>query len=227
MSDTVTVPGIPFDLAPSDDTPWTVDDGTVTVHATAHSDIFVDPGGGTQANAETQLNAATLLGDPPAGDFQFSARVSVGFVDTFDAGVLLLWFDEHHWGKLCFEFSPDREPMVVSVVARGVADDANAFVVDRGDTVSTPASETATEHAAGPDFVWLRVSRVGAVFSYHASLDGERWRLVRAFALDPPEPSATVRLGFEAQSPVGEGCVVTFSDVSFASTTLTDIRDGS
>ena len=87
------------------------------------------------------LNAATLLGVPPDGDFQFSARVTVGFASTYDAGVLLLWVDDRHWGKLCFEFSPAGEPMVVSVVTRGVSDDANAFVVD-GRTV------------------WLRVSRV-------------------------------------------------------------------
>ena len=32
--------------------------------------------------------------------------------------------------KLCFEHSPDRQPMIVSVVTRGVSDDANAFAVD-------------------------------------------------------------------------------------------------
>ncbi|WP_208867453.1 DUF1349 domain-containing protein [Streptomyces himastatinicus] len=41
-----------------------------------------------------------MLGQPPAGDFQLSARVSVGFSSTFDAGVLLLWIDERHWAKL-------------------------------------------------------------------------------------------------------------------------------
>lgn len=34
-----------------------------------------------------------------------------------------------HWAKLCCEFSPAGEPMIVSVVCRGVADDANAFIV--------------------------------------------------------------------------------------------------
>ena len=106
------------------------------------------------------LNAATLLGDVPPGDFQLSARVTVGFASTFDAGVLLLWLDERRWAKLCFEFSPAGEPMIVSVVCRGLSDDANAFVV--------PGRS-----------VWLRVSRVDRVYAYHASLDG------RNLAADP------------------------------------------
>lgn len=208
MTDATTVPGIPFPLTPSPGSTWRVDPaaGTVDVTADPHSDIFVDPGGDDQVNAESQLNAVTLLGELPAGDFQLSARVRVGFDSTFDAGVLLLWFDARHWAKLCFEYTPDREAMVVSVVNREVADDANGFVV------------------AG-DAVWLRVSRVGRVYAYHASLDGRTWRMVRVFALDAPGVPA--RIGLEAQAPTGEGCEVTFSEVSFVSERLADMRDGS
>jgi uncharacterized protein len=202
------VPGLPFTLAPSDGAAWTVDDAAATVSATAaaHSDIFIDPGSDSQLNAESMLNAATLLGVPPDGDFQFSARVTVGFGSTFDAGVLLLWLDERHWGKLCFEYSPDREPMIVSVVARGVSDDANAFTVD-GRTV------------------WLRISRIDRAFAYHASLDGKTWRMIRFFALD--EVSSPASIGFEAQSPTGDGCAVTFDDIRFTRERLNELRDGS
>jgi regulation of enolase protein 1 (concanavalin A-like superfamily) len=163
-------------------------------------------GGGSQVNAETLLNAATLLGTPPDGDFRFSAHVRVAFAATFDAGVLLLWFDEGNWAKLCLEYSPDGDPMVVSVVNRGVADDANAFVVPG-------------------DAIWLRVSRVDTVYTFHASDDGERWRLVRAFVLDAP--GATARIGFEAQSPTGRGCAVSFNQIGFDRVRLGDLRDGS
>jgi regulation of enolase protein 1 (concanavalin A-like superfamily) len=202
------VPGLPFPLSPSAADAWTVDPAgaTVVARAAAHSDIFIDPGAGTQLNAESMLNAVTLLGVPPAGDFQFSARVTVAFGSTYDAGVLLLWIDARHWGKLCFEFSPDGEPMIVSVVARGVADDANAFVVD-GRTV------------------WLRVSRLDDAYAYHASLDGTSWRMIRFFAIDGA--SAAASIGFEAQSPTGDGCVVTFDDLRFTGKRLGDLRDGS
>ncbi|MCX5243323.1 DUF1349 domain-containing protein [Streptomyces prunicolor] len=208
MTITRNVPGLPFTLSPSSGEAWTTDDATATLTAAAaaHSDIFIDPGADSQLNAESMLNAATLLGVPPEGDFRFSARVTVDFESTFDAGVLLLWIDDRNWGKLCFEFSPDREPMIVSVVARGVADDANAFVVD-GRTV------------------WLRVSRIDHAFAYHASLDGKTWRMIRFFTLD--DTSTPASIGFEAQSPTGDGCAVTFDDIHFTRERLHELRDGS
>ncbi|MET8042103.1 DUF1349 domain-containing protein [Micromonospora sp. NPDC005215] len=208
MADQLTVPGMPSPLGPSPDGLWRVDEttGAVTVSAQPRTDIFIDPSGGG-ADAAPVLNAATLLGDlPPEGDFQFSARVSVTFAATFDAGVLLLWRDERCWGKLCFEFSPEGEPMIVSVICRGVADDANAFVVaDRS--------------------VWLRVSRIGRVYAYHASVDGRTWQLIRVFSFDG-ETSGD-RIGFAGQSPTGDGCSVTFDEVSFRPERLADLRDGS
>jgi uncharacterized protein len=211
MDDPLTVPGVPFPLTPSATDPWHVDEatGTVTVSALPHSDIFVDPASDSadaQVNAESMLNAATLLGEPPTGDFQFSAWVTVTFASTYDAGVLLLWHNERYWAKLCFEFSPAGDPMIVSVVCRGVADDANAFVVP-GRTV------------------WLRVSRMGRVYAYHASADGKAWQMIRAFVLD--DELASHRIGFEGQSPTGDGCRVTFDEVRFVSERLSDLRDGS
>ena len=83
-------------------------------------------------------NAATLLTDAPAGDFQLSARVRVRFAGTFDAGVLFLRHDRETWAKLCFEFSPRGQGMIVSVVNNRVSDDANAFP-NRG-AIICPAS---------------------------------------------------------------------------------------
>jgi regulation of enolase protein 1 (concanavalin A-like superfamily) len=217
VADQLAVPGVPFPLAPSPAGLWQVDEavGAVTVSAQPHTDIFIDPGNGSAdadadagapMNAESMLNAVTLLGHPPAGDFQLSARVTVGFASTFDAGVLLLWLDERRWGKLCFEFSPTGEPMVVSVVCRGVSDDANAFAV-RGRSV------------------WLRVSRVGRAYAYHASLDGTAWQMIRVFVLD--DETSRDKIGFEGQSPTGDGCSVTFDEIRFRSERLADLRDGS
>jgi uncharacterized protein len=208
MADPLNVNGIPFPLEPSPGGAWQFADetGAVTATAAPRTDIFIDPGGRSTLDAESMLNAATLLGVPPAGDFQFSARVTVGFEATYDAGVLLVWTDERHWGKLCFEFSPAREPMVVSVVTRGVSDDANAFVV--------PGQS-----------VWLRLSRIDRAYAYHASHDGKHWRMIRFFRIG--ESSASDQVGFEAQSPTGDGCAVTFDDIRFVPARLRDLRDGS
>ena len=119
--------GVP--LVSGVDGAWVVEGADLTARALPRSDLFIDPSGGGDTAAATMLNALTLLGDPGSGDLVLSAEVQVDFQDTFDAGVLLVRADEQHWAKLCFEQPPAGRPMVVSVVTRGVSDDANAFTV--------------------------------------------------------------------------------------------------
>jgi regulation of enolase protein 1 (concanavalin A-like superfamily) len=179
---------------------WRADGSSLSLVAAGGTDWFVDPSG----EREPALNGAALVGDA-AGDYLFSARVRVGFEATFDAGVLMLHAGDRTWAKLCFEYSPANEPMVVSVVTRRTSDDANGFVVDG-------------------DEVWLRIARLGAAFAFHASNDGREWTLVRHFTLgEDVEPA----LGFEAQSPTGTGCEVTFDEIRFEPVRLGDLRDGS
>jgi regulation of enolase protein 1 (concanavalin A-like superfamily) len=208
VNDVLSLPQLPFPVTASHPDVWRRDEpaDAIIAAAPAHTDFYINPGGEDSADAETMLNAATLLGLPPTGDFQFSARVSVDFRSQYDAGVLLLWANQKHWGKFCFEFSPASSPMVVSVVTRGVSDDANAFVV--------------------PDrTIWLRVSRIDRVYAYHASTDGTTWQLVRVFQLG--DDTTGHQIGFEAQSPTGNGCTVTFDHISFTTQRLTELRDGS
>ncbi len=199
---------LPFPVTPSSPGVWRRDapgDAVVST-ATGHTDFYLNPAGAESADAETMLNAATLLGTPPAGDYQLSARLQVDFRNRYDAGVLMLWIDSKNWAKFCFELSPAGQPMVVSVVTRGVSDDANAFVV------------------AEPS-VWLRVSRVDRAYAFHASTDGAAWQLVRVFTLGDGLPSHQV--GFEVQSPTGDGCTVSFDRIRFSQQRLADLRDGS
>jgi uncharacterized protein len=194
----LTLPGVPLEFT------WIVPpvecrlhDGVLSAVALAGTDIFIDP-----TNNVVMLSAARAMAATPEGDWQFSARVRAEHRDTFDAGVLLLWGDEKHWAKLCFERSPAGQPMVVSVVCREVADDANSWPVT-------------------DDCVWLRISRVEGVYAFHASRDGRRWEFVRHFTLPADQ------VGFEVQAPIGTGCKVVFDDVRFVSGTLSDLRDGS
>lgn len=206
MEHDVVLPNVDLPLRTEDVERWQVDGDLVRASAGPRTDFFIDPSGETGVAAETRLNATTLLLEAPEEDFSLSARVRPDFRDTFDAGVLMVWIDETHWAKLCFENSPQGQPMVVSVVTRGVADDANGF----------PVTEP---------YVWLRISRVGSVLSFHASRDGAYWSFVRAFALGGE--GDRIKVGLEAQSPVGEGCTVEFDDVRLFRRTLADLRDGS
>jgi regulation of enolase protein 1 (concanavalin A-like superfamily) len=175
------------------------DDGALTVEAGPKTDAFVNPADGTRSDSAPRLLTRV------EGDFQLSARVRVEFAAQFDAGVLWLEESDDRWAKLCFERSPQGRHTVVSVVTRGISDDANGWAVD-GDTV------------------WLRVSRTGRAYAFHASTDGTYWNLVRHFALGGADP---VQIGFEAQSPVGPGCRVRFDHIRFAGTPPTGLRDGS
>lgn len=190
---------LPFALRPlGEAAEWRRGDGTLSVTAGPRTDWFVDPGG-----RPATMSAPALVG-PVDGDFLLGARVAVDFRAAFDAGVLVLWRGERTWAKLCFESSPEAQPMIVSVVTRGVSDDANAFNVDGREA-------------------WLRIARIGDEFAFHASTDGRRWELVRHFALDG---TGELQIGFEAQSPTGDGCGVTFSDIRFEQRRLDDIRSG-
>lgn len=206
MAEHYQISRIPFPLCSSEPWNWRIEGGAISVGAKPRSDIFVDPSTGDPRNASRTLNAVTLTGVPPEGDFTLESKVTVGFRSQFDAGVLLLWFSEDTWAKLCFERSPAGKPTVVTVVCRGIADDCNSFVVDGSS-------------------VWLRIGRQGGAFTFHASVDGQRWNLVRFFALGGAD--VALRLGFECQSPMGEGCDVDFSGIAFSGRTISDIRDGS
>jgi regulation of enolase protein 1 (concanavalin A-like superfamily) len=198
----LTIPPLPMPMrwiVPPVDTSWSPGNRALTIEAAPRTDWFIDPAGGAPMR-----NAACLVGEP-AGDFVLQARVSVDFSGTFDAGVLLLFAGPSSWAKLCFEYSPDRLPMVVSVVTRGVSDDCNSVVVDGA-------------------VVWLRVARIGSAFAFHASTDGGSWQFVRHFTLEADLP---IGVGFEAQSPMGDGTTVTFDEIGYEARTLADLRDGS
>ena len=72
--------------------------------------------------------------------------------------------------------------------------------------------------------LWLRISRSDRVWAFHASADGVYWRMVRYFTLGE---ASGARVGFIAQSPLGEGCTAIFDAVTFKASVPADLRDGS
>ncbi|SCD45177.1 hypothetical protein GA0115235_102626 [Streptomyces sp. DpondAA-F4a] len=74
---------------------------------------------------------------------------------------------------------------------------------------------------------WLRLSRTGGAFAFHASADGEKWTFVRVFTLGTARERAAAWAGFLVQSPTGEGCDVSFDHISYRSGGPADLRDGS
>jgi regulation of enolase protein 1 (concanavalin A-like superfamily) len=198
------VPGIPFELRWAEPPEsWDLDAaGGLAIRAGARTDLFLEP---AETDDGVRLWSAPRLIGTAAGDWQLSARVRVGSTATFDAAALAVWSTDEAWAKLCLEYSPQGEPTIVSVVTRGVSDDSNGWVIE-GDTT------------------WLRISRAGRRYAFHASSDGSDWRFVRQFSLGPEEGA---EVGFLAQSPVGEGCTATFDRIRFEARRIADLRDGS
>jgi regulation of enolase protein 1 (concanavalin A-like superfamily) len=199
---TLTLPGVPAALA------WVNEpasfelgqDGLFAIDAGARTDLFADPDGSTPID-----NAPAALFEPPDARFLLSARVTATFASAFDAAALLLRVGGGRWAKLAFEVSPQLQPMVVSVVTRGVSDDSNGTLVD-------------------DSHVYLRLAFTERTIAFHASRDGNQWALVRYFSLE--EPPIDVRVGFSAQSPTGQGCRATFAEISYDAGGLGDLRDG-
>jgi uncharacterized protein len=202
MTDVV-VPGVPFPLEPSGNPACqaTISGSSLVLTCGAKSDLFIDPAGEEGARPD----AGRLTGLPGDLDFTFAARVSVRFANAFDAGVLLLYLSERRWAKLCYELSPQRRPTAVTVVTRGTSDDSNSF-----------------ETPGGP--LWLRITRSGRAWAFHASTDGAWWRLLRYFTLGE---ASGARVGFLAQSPAGPGCTAVFDDIAYKPGGPADLRDGS
>lgn len=172
----------------------------LVVTAAAGADWTNDAFGGPHQHS------ASLLGFVQSEDFWLSVRARVLTArTTFDAAALAIWGDADHWAKLCFEYSPQGEAMVVSVVTNEYSDDCNSTVVSE-------------------DSVYLRVVRSGSGWAFHSSTDGHHWVFVRVFRLAYDGP---VHVGFLAQAPLGDQCVAEFTNITYTTTVPADLRDGS
>lgn len=173
-------------------------DRSIVMSATPQTDWFTDP-----ETSQVVATASALVCSPKT-EFTLATHVDVSFTSAFDAGALVLWSNTQSWAKLAFEYSPQSQPMIVSVVTRGESDDCNAVVIDSSS-------------------VWLRISGLGDAHAFHYSTDGEQWHFVRYFRLDT---YGSVDVGFEVQSPLGGGCVARFSKISYVAERLASLRTG-
>lgn len=176
---------------------WKVEQGTtLTVTAGKFTDLYNDPQNLSSAN-----NAPRLI-FKPQDSFIFSAKVKVSFKQQYDAGALIVYENQNLWAKICFEFSSQKKPTIVSVVTREFSDDCDSLPV-KGNQVH------------------LRIARLGQTFAFHFSKDGNSWHFVRCFNL---KVTQDVSIGFSVQSPRGEMCKTVFSEIAFSSKILQNIR---
>lgn len=173
-------------------------DGGLRVYAPERCDYFRDPTGAVVKDDAPYLWRYVM------GDFVARAHIRPDHTNTYDAGALMVHQDSQTWAKLCYERTDFGTRAVVSVVTRGLSDDANGVNLDVAD-------------------LWLQICRVGEVFGLHYALDGNTWRMVRLFHLPVPR---TVQVGLVAQCPTGPGTVVDFYHFSIEQRTVKDLRTG-
>jgi len=160
---------------------------SLSITAGEKTDLFISPFGDGKTDASPRLLFV------PADDFVFSARVTVGFRSTWDAGALVVYAGEEQWAKLCLEKTVDGHVAIISVVTNGTSDDSTHFAVEG-------------------DSVYLQIAKAGQAIFLYASSDGEKWNVVRAFSFGRV---AGLRAGFSAQAPTGDRCSATFTRIRY------------
>lgn len=180
-------------------------DGVLTVYAPEKTDYFNSPVKENGAFPEPVANAA-LYYTELTGDFVFQTKVELEFKNLYDAAALLVYENENVWAKLALENSdlPCRKPAVVSVVTNRISDDCNGPVMEG-------------------NRVWFQISRVDDCFAFHYSVDGKEYQMVRVFTLPVGK---TVKVGFEAQAPMGEGGYRIYRDILIENKRVENIRAG-
>ncbi len=177
---------------------------TITIDTPAKKDWFCSPIPDENGNLAAPAANAPFFYTEVKGDFVFRVKVEPKHQDVYDAATVMVIENERLWAKLAFEASDFGTTAVVCVVTNEVSDDANGC-------------DVASDH------MWLKICRVGNVFSTHYSLDGVHYHMVRFFRLPVKE---TVKVGLGAQAPLGNGGKRVFSDIKLEHKTVKNLRAG-
>jgi uncharacterized protein len=191
--------GIPFDLSwENNPLKFSNAGASFTIQAGGKTDMFRDP------NATYNTDNAPKLLFIPDSNFVLSVAIHHTFSSKWDGGAIVLKSDSINWIKFCYEKDYTGARRVVSVVTKDISDDCNSV-------------------ALSSDKVFYKVARAGKVITLYYSEDGSKWFLVRHLQFESKKP---LRAGFLAQSPTGESCTVTFSDVRYEAKKIKDPYTG-
>lgn len=193
--DSIRIPAIPRGLFWENTAKtFSVQGNEFVIVAGEKTDMFRDPN--VTYNTD---NAPKLLfeGDE---NFVFIASIEHAFASKWDGGALVIKQDSLHWIKFCFEKDYTGAKRVVSVVTNDISDDCN--------------SEEMKSNK-----VFYKVAKAGNVITLYCSENGTHWFLIRHLQFDARKG---FKIGFLAQSPTGEKCIVKFSNISYKTMKIKD-----
>lgn len=158
-----------------------------TIVAGPKTDMFRDPN--VTYNTD---NAPKLLFNADS-NFVISAGIEHVFANKWDGGAIVIIQDSLNWIKFCFEKDYTGVKRVVSVVTKDISDDCNSVEIKSNK-------------------VFYKVAKANNVITLYYSLDNQKWFLVRHLQFNTSKP---LQIGFLAQSPTGNNCKVTFSNINY------------
>ena len=176
---------------------YAIGDSSIIIKAGPGTDYFNDP------SASTVNANAPFLYKEISGDFVATALLKPDFSDMWNAMSLMMYINNKNWIKFAFENSDATGKSIVTVVTRDVSDDANGVILN------------------DVDLVWLKLARKNDSYSMHWSLDGMDYKMARLSAMPH---SDTVKIGIEAQCPVGEKASHKVLFFSLKGETIDDLR---
>ena len=176
----------------------TVKDGSLRITANRGTDFFNNPEDGSISHS------APFLYTTKSGDFIATALVEPDFSSQWNAVALMVHINSLNWIKFAFENSDATGPGIVSVVTKGTSDDANGPVL------------------TGVSHLWLALVRKDNNYALHWSRDGKAYQMARLTSM---KPVSAVKIGIEAQSPVGEKATHRIHSFDLSSKTVPDLRN--
>lgn len=176
-----------------------LENGVLKVAVEKGTDFFNNP-------EDSSVTAtAPFLYKEIKGNFVATALVRPDFSSQWNAVAFMVHLDERNWIKFGFERSDATGKSIVTVVTKNFSDDANgAILADR-------------------DQVWLKLIRKENIYSMLWSADGKDFKMARLTAMPAAD---TVKVGIEAQSPVGEPAIHEVRYFGIEEITVKDLRKG-
>ena len=168
------------------------------VEAEEGTDYFNNPEDGSVTGT------APLLYQNLSGDFIATAVVKPDFNAQWNAVSLMAHIDETNWIKFAFESSDATGPSVVTVVTKGVSDDANGVVIENTDTL------------------WLSLVKKDSIYAMHWSANGKDFKMARLTTMPATD---SLKVGVEFQSPVGEKALHLLKCYQVEFKTVENLRD--
>jgi len=175
-----------------------IEDSLFSITVTKGSDFFNNP------EDKSIVASAPFLYKGIQGDFVAKTLVQPDFSSKWNALSLMLHIDSLNWIKFAFENSDATGSSIVSVVTKETSDDANGVILNKEKQV------------------WLAMVRKNNIYSMHWSKDDKSYRMARLTSM--PE-AAIVKIGIEAQSPLGKKAIHKVIYFGIEERTVENLRD--